>query len=372
MKVFVSSVMNGFEALREAAFEAIRMLGHEVVSAESFPSTTASSRVACLDGVRRADLVVLILGGTYGWSGTASGLSPTHEEYLEARDQGKVLAFVQAGVEREPSQATFVEEVQNWDGGVFRGREFSTPEELRALIVQALHQRALAQAARPVNVDELLAIAEGLIPRPQRGFVRNVGTLLHLAVVGGPTQPILRPTQLEDPALMRWFFGQLTQHDAGYFDYRQGTDDRIDGSALRLVQPSGAAFRLDESGALLLGVPVQPGDGMLGGLIEENVKAALDRCLGFANLALAHVDPTEKLSRLVIAAELETAGVSPWRTMAEHRRSPNSGTIGTQRDGAENRPVRLQPPDRPRGAIRSDQGRLAEDLLTLLRRKFRT
>lgn len=66
MRVFVSSVMNGFEAFREAAFEAIRLLGHEVISAENFSSTIASSNVACLDGVRRADLVLLILGESYG------------------------------------------------------------------------------------------------------------------------------------------------------------------------------------------------------------------------------------------------------------------------------------------------------------------
>ncbi|MEJ7777017.1 MAG: DUF4062 domain-containing protein [Sphingomicrobium sp.] len=370
MKVFVSSVMNGFEAYRSAAIEAIEMLGHEVISAESFPSTASSSRIACLDGVRRADVVMLILGAAYGWSETESGLSPTHEEFHEARDQGKVIAFVQAGVTREPAQDEFVREVQDWDHGLFRGREFRTPGELRPWVAQALHHHALAQVAQPVKVGEMTATADGLIPQPERGYSRNVGTLLHLAVVGGPGHAILRPAQLEDQGLVRSLVAELTQHESGYFSYRLGTEDQIEGSSLLLTQSNGAALRLEETGALLLTVPVAADEGIFGRLIEEHVATALHQGIAFADLMLELIDPTQKLARVVIAVDLEAAEMSSWRTLDENRRSPNSSNIGWRHGEDRNTPVHLQPSDRPRAALKADRQRIAEDLLTLLRRKF--
>lgn len=371
MKIFVSSVMSGFEAYRAAAFEAIEMLGNETISAESFSSTTSSSRIACLDGVRRADLVILILGASYGWSQTSSGLSPTHEEYEEAKDKGKVIAFIQTGVSHEPKQGEFIREVQDWDHGVFRGQEFSTPEQLRALVIQALHQHALAQASQPVSVEELLSTADSLMPQPQRGYSHSGATLFQLAIAGGPAQAILRPTQLEDPALKKWLFGQLTQSEAGYFDYRQGTNDVIEGSALVLSQDSGAALLIDERGSVRLSIPVERGEGAFGELIEENVVAAIARGLTFASMCLDHVDETHRMIRIAIAADLETNDFASWRTREENERSMNSAMMGMGRSPDRDLPVHLQPVDRPRSALRSDAGRLGDDLLTLLRRKFR-
>jgi hypothetical protein len=87
MKIFISSVISGFEDLRAAAALAIRSLGHEPVIAENFDAALVSPRVACLGGVREADLVVLILGKSYGAVQTNSGISATHEEWLEAKNR---------------------------------------------------------------------------------------------------------------------------------------------------------------------------------------------------------------------------------------------------------------------------------------------
>src|SRR2546423_4923474 len=97
MKVFISSVISGFEAYREAAAHAARILGHEVVRAEDFGASPDSPQRACLAAVRAADTVLLLLGARYG-DPQPSGLSPTHEEYREAREIRSVLAFVQIEV----------------------------------------------------------------------------------------------------------------------------------------------------------------------------------------------------------------------------------------------------------------------------------
>jgi hypothetical protein len=113
MKVFISSLIAEFEDIRAAAASAIRSLGHEPVTAENFDAGLVSPRVACLQGVREADLIVLILGEAYGAVQATSGLSATHEEWREAKDRRPVIAFVQEGIAREPLQDEFVREVQD-------------------------------------------------------------------------------------------------------------------------------------------------------------------------------------------------------------------------------------------------------------------
>ena len=67
MKVFLSSVIEGFQAERNVAARAIRALGDEVVRAEDFGASSESPQVACLSAARKADLVVLLLGSRYGY-----------------------------------------------------------------------------------------------------------------------------------------------------------------------------------------------------------------------------------------------------------------------------------------------------------------
>src|SRR5436309_6638428 len=113
MKVFISSVIRGLEAYRDAASHAARALRHEIKRAEDFAASTATPQQACLAGVRWADVVILLLGSRYG-DRQASGLAPTHEEYREARERCPVLVFIQQDANFDPEQQAFVNEVQNW------------------------------------------------------------------------------------------------------------------------------------------------------------------------------------------------------------------------------------------------------------------
>jgi ABC-type branched-subunit amino acid transport system substrate-binding protein len=71
-RVFVSSVIEGFAAHRQAAREAIAQLGGEAILVnEDFGSQNASSRNACLDAVASADIFVLVIG-TRGGVGRAA------------------------------------------------------------------------------------------------------------------------------------------------------------------------------------------------------------------------------------------------------------------------------------------------------------
>ena len=132
MKVFISSVISGMEDHRAAARLAAESLGHTVTVAEDFRASPQSPQQVCLGAVRDADAVVLVLGPRYG-APQESGVSPTHEEYREARGTKPVLAFVQTGFTREPQQERFVEEVSAWEGGGYR-ESFDTPESLRTAV----------------------------------------------------------------------------------------------------------------------------------------------------------------------------------------------------------------------------------------------
>ena len=116
VRVFVSSLMSGdFDTLRDAACDAISLLGYEALRAEDYVASPTSAQVACLAGVRSADAVVLILGSQYGVP-QASGLSATHEEYREARETSRpVFAFIAADAQRTPAQAEFIREVRDWE-----------------------------------------------------------------------------------------------------------------------------------------------------------------------------------------------------------------------------------------------------------------
>jgi hypothetical protein len=113
MRIFVSSLIKGHESLRAAAISAIRGLGHEVIRAEDFPAMASSPQVACLEGVRTSDAVVLILAEKYG-AIQASGKSATHEEFLAARDTRPVFAFIRTppATDQDPEETAFIREVQ--------------------------------------------------------------------------------------------------------------------------------------------------------------------------------------------------------------------------------------------------------------------
>jgi hypothetical protein len=168
MKIFVSSLITGMEAFRAAAREAIIQLGHEPVMAEDFGAQPASPQIACLQGLRQSATMILILGADYG-AKQPSGLSPTHEEYREAKDKRPVLAFVQERVNRDPDQTSFVNEVQAWDSGLFRDG-FSSPDQLRAKMTLRLHEWELSTMAGPVDEQEMLQRALSLIPDERPGY----------------------------------------------------------------------------------------------------------------------------------------------------------------------------------------------------------
>ncbi|MES3021071.1 MAG: DUF4062 domain-containing protein [Pseudomonadota bacterium] len=371
MRIFISSLIGGFEELRAAARSAIVALRHEPVVAEDFGARSTSPQVSCLQGVRSADLVVLILGSRYGIVQGASGVSPTHEEYLEARESKPILMFVQEGVERDEQQAKFISEVGAWQTGHFRAG-FKTADELRDLVTRAIHDYQLANAAGPLDTAAMLAAALALLPTARQNR-QNPSPALHVGIICGPIQQLLRPAELESPKLADAIHQQALFVEPKLFSKSKGVDSSINDSALNLEQEGGARIQLGENGSLSLRLPLVKTENSRGNgfgfsaIIQEDVLRELATSLAFSAWVLDEIDPTQRITHVAIAASIEASDYMGWRTQAEQDASPNSGSM---RMGNAQQPP-ISSTDFPRAALRFDAAKLAEDLMVRLRRQMK-
>lgn len=365
MKVFISSVIVGMELYRDAALRAARALRHDARRAEDFGASPESPQQTCLAGVRWADIVILILGPRYG-NHQKSGLSATHEEYQEAKGRCSLLAFAQERIEREPSQEAFLREVRDWTTGSYTAA-FRTPEDLHDAVIRALHEFELSRAVGPIDDQEMLGRATGLIPE-EPGFGQPTVTLV---VAGGPRQQILRPVQLEDQKLERMLKREALFGDSPVLDPEFGTTRMVQGDAL-ILQQDHASMLLDQQGTVRIVQPARRDRDRsrmeLPVLIEEEVRDLIYHGLRFAGWVLDHIDSLKRISDVVPIVSLQRGGLS-WRTRAEHEESPTTVQIPM---GPNRIVVNLSPPRRHRAALTQDSAALAEDFTVLLRRKVRS
>lgn len=371
MKVFISSLIGGYEPFRQAARDAVASLGHEPVMAEDFRAQANSPQVACLQGLRSAELVVLILVDRYGTPQPGSGMSPTHEEYLEARGAKPILLFVQEGVDAEPRQAELLRDAQDWQSGQFR-EGFRDAEQLRKLITRAIHGYVVSHASAPLDVSALAREAEAMLVDRDRNR-GHADPMLQFAIAAGPSQQLLRPAELEDDALADAIQQRAMFGSPRLFDREARSQRQIEGDALVLEQDGGARISLNERGRIALRLPLERasrqsrGFGFMPSIIQESVVRELANAIAFSAWLLDHVDATQRIAHVAMAAKIEAADHMGWRTQAEQDASPNSGFA---RMGEA--PSGTAALDRPRAALKFDGPRLAEDLMVPLRRQWKT
>lgn len=146
MRVFVSSVIQGFEAERGAVRQAVQALSdaHPVhaTMAEDLPAGPDSPRSATLQAVEESDIYVGVFGARYGYLDPDSGLSATEAEYRRAREIDlPILAFIQSVEgERESAQAALVQEVTDYGGGHYVAF-FENPDQLRFEAYRAIERQ---------------------------------------------------------------------------------------------------------------------------------------------------------------------------------------------------------------------------------------
>ena len=310
---------------------------------------------------------MLILGTEYG-AKQSSGLSATHEEYNDAREKRPTFAFVQDGVTRKPDQVQFLRGVEHWQEGVFRAT-FTTPQQLRMAVTQALHNWELGRASAPLDEREVLERATRLLPdeRRARGYR---GPTLIVAVAGGPAQSILRPSELEIPALANALLKEALFGEGEIFDPAIGSKQGIEEDFLVVRQDEGGSVRLDGQGSMLLELPIYRGrDKRPSVLIKESVAKVFAGALKYASWTLDRIDATQRISHVALVATLGDSSMLTWRSQAEQDANPNSHYMRMGQD--KDKPVHLSPPLRTRPALKLDTDALVEDMITLLKRNAR-
>jgi len=362
MRVFISSLIRDMGAYRDAAEAAARALDYDVVRAEEFGAAPDSPQRACLAAVRAADVVILILGARYG-DPQASGLSPTHEEFAEAKGTRPVLAFVLSGVQREAAQDAFVREVRNWDTGSYTAN-YASPQELATAVTTSLHRLALAQQAGPVDATEMLQRAEHLLSPPRS----DLRASFSLAVAGGPRVQILRPSEM-DRTLALKLQQRLQFGSPCLFDPAEATNTTFPNNALSITQRS-AAIWLDGEGAMRIDTvaPFRPSTwGHATGLVEEDVYEHVRLMYSVAGSILEQIDPRGRITDVAPVIAFHHGGTTGWKTAAEFTRDATTWTMPMVRSPLV---IRLQPPVRKRAALSYEGEQLAEDTVVLLRSQF--
>lgn len=175
LTIFVSSKIRGMEDLRSAARAVIEGLGHCPLMAEDFAAASSTPRGACLDGVRQADVIVLILGAEYGEL-QPSGKSATEEEFDEARRRSTPVLVLRTTMEMDAAQRAFVERIGGWVDGALH-RRFGSRDDLTRELGRALraHQDAPGKAEILASVRERLE--QVMLGSRARGYVNHVPRL---------------------------------------------------------------------------------------------------------------------------------------------------------------------------------------------------
>ena len=133
--VFISSVVGGFQRVREEAAAAVDGMGMYPIRSERQPAAADSPRRALLDEVADADIYLLILGDRYGEEST----SPTEDEFNEAVRLHRPIIVLKQRVEMGAMQQAFLERVTagGWAEGALYG-EFDGHEDVGAAVTAAI------------------------------------------------------------------------------------------------------------------------------------------------------------------------------------------------------------------------------------------
>lgn len=365
MKVFISSVIRDFAAFREAAVSAAKVLGHEVLRSEDLPAGPDPAERACLDLVRRADVVVTLLGARYG-AATARTQSPTHQEYVEAVAMGKdVLAFVQRGVEPEPPQKAFIEEIRAWATGSAVAT-FATPEDLRDATIRSLKELELSRASGRVDPDDMAARGLARVEEVARSLH---GASLLLAVAPGPSVPLRRPHEMAAPDLHRDLERDALYGNPSVLVRGAETRTTLDHGSV-LVTQDNARLVVDADGMLVIAGSAETREDFMPSLIHEDIVERLAARLRFAGLVLDRLDPGGRVTDVAPVTALVRVGYSGWRPRAEAERDRHRMTMNVHAD--ELTAVTLRPASRRRRALSAESTELAEDLTELLRQAVTT
>ncbi|HSW29531.1 MAG TPA: DUF4062 domain-containing protein [Longimicrobiales bacterium] len=322
----MSSVMEGYEAYREQAREAIQAAGARALQVEDQPSLDTSPRNACLALVDACDVFLLLVAGRGGWT-APSGLKVTEEEFHHARSSGKpILVFLEEG-DRDPDAARLAQAASDYTQGRLR-RTYGNPEELGREVHRALDELIPALRSPLRNPSEVQAAL--------LSFDRTQDDVI-LRVCSGPQAQgeLLDVLRFDDEALHQEIYRMGHDPAVGIFSYEEPKEANVAREALTIIQGRDRGDRkysrvtVTTSGLMLVDTNVTGRTrqdpirdmGTVLVLLEDDVLQGVRRALKATAALYDLFDPHRRHERVLLNAALAGVGYRTWQREAVRRQT---------------------------------------------------
>ena len=302
--VFLSSVVFGFEDVRDGAAAAVRGVGMHAVRSEELSADPDSSRRALLDQVAAADFYLLLLGQRYGDYAPGES-SPTEDEYAEATRLHKPIFVVVQEVEREPRQQEFLERVRGtWGEGVFNGR-FTSAGDVGSAVAAALGRRQAGVVEDgPAAQERALALVG---EEERHGQGSGIGA--RVAFVPLRQTILLDAVALDQPGLGEDLAGALRR--GGAVPQSIGIETRLSTAGVELrgnapeswITPA-ASVAADGAITVLSSVAVEGGPLGFSSVDPDRLRALIARSGAAAQLIYERIDLRGEVGLVAVAAAI--------------------------------------------------------------------
>ena len=363
-RVFISSLFRGdMAAIRAAARAAVESLEMRPVMFETEPARDEASRRALLDQVAASDAVVLLLGAEYG-EPVGRGVSPTEEEFNEARERGiPVLALVQRG-DREPEQEAFIRRVRgDWEQGRF-APEFSDASDVGFAVARALNawrqQHAGGDTAAAAQA-RALELARG----GEHAGVSFGGSKLRVVAVPALSRPLLDAISIRDDGLVDDLASAARASRLAPHSMAIEAVDAGDSILLTLSGGRGfeqLALRVGFDGSVVAEGPVGSDERGFGGsvVMADRAREVIERAVVFAEAVWQRIDRRDEVRDVYLACAV------PEATHKVYALEPTGSALSMGMNG----PRVLVVPEPPLAARRADLSGAVERLQAELHRGF--
>lgn len=302
--VFISSVVRGFEDVRDQAAAGVERMGMHPIRSERLAAAPDSPRRALLDQVAKGDIYLLLLGERYG----DSQPSPTEEEYEEAVRLNRPIFVLVQDCDLEPAQEAFLARVRgSWGDGALSGT-FSGPADVATAVAAALarHQAGIVEDA-PTAQNEAARLAAG---DERQGS--SSGVAARLALVPLRQTTVLGPEALDQPGLADGLAAAL--RSSGIAPQSIGLDARVTSQGVQL-EGNGAddwvipQATIGSDGSILVAGSVAASDAPMGfsavdpGRLGEFIR----RAGSFAKAAWDQIDTRAEISQVAVSVAIPDA-----------------------------------------------------------------
>lgn len=356
--VFISSVVGGFEDVREAAATAVAELGLHPLRSEQLSADPVSSRRALLDRVAEAEYYLLLIGSRYG-DAMAGEFAPTEDEYNEAVRLSKPILVLVQETELEPLQREFLERIRgSWGEGVFYGT-FTSAADVGAKVVAALtRQRAVVAEDAPSAQARALELAAG---DQRSGWSQGLGA--RVAFVPLQQTTLLDAVALEEPTLPNDLIGAL--RGAGAISQSVGIREEVTAAGIKLLpsqQHEQPLATIEADGAITVSGSVAA-DGMLGGMVIDpgRLEELLANAGTAAKLIWDRIDTRGEVRQAAVVLAILNAEYVAYGASSSGSVSMGGSIPGTLL-------VPDPPPVVPRGQL--DQQAITHQILAVTKRVF--